>query len=220
MVPSSQFIHRRQACPHIVCREVFGKPLVAQLIEFIGRRKSDFGPTYVRDRSSGKNRVDADLRSSLGLGDLGPFREPLDAYVRGIAGSALARLSLTEPSVEPRDFQVTAFRDGDRFGAHIDTDDRLTRVRILSCVYYFAAEPRRFSGGELRLYGLPALSADGVRGFVDVMPETDTMVIFPSWLRHEVLPVRVPSGEWAHSRFTLNCWLHRAAANGVSASAS
>lgn len=41
-------------------------------------------------------------------------------------------------------------------------------------------------------------------------PETDTLVAFPSWLRHEVLPVRVPSGDWADCRFSINCWLLRA----------
>jgi SM-20-related protein len=74
--------------------------------------------------------------------------------------------------------------------------------------------PRPFTGGELRLYGFPKWATPGERAtplpYVDIEPETDTLVIFPSWLRHEVRPVRVPSGAWSHSRFTINCWIHRA----------
>jgi Rps23 Pro-64 3,4-dihydroxylase Tpa1-like proline 4-hydroxylase len=35
-------------------------------------------------------------------------------------------------------------------------------------------------------------------------------VAFPSWLRHEVLPVHVPSGKWSDCRFSINCWMLRA----------
>src|SRR2546423_5148826 len=116
-----------------------------------------------------------------------------------------------EPVVEPKEFEITAYRDGGRFGAHIDTSEKLNRVRVLSCVYYFAATPCRFSGGELRLYGFPAASSKDAAAppLVDLVPETDTLVAFPSWLRHEVLPVRVPSGAWAEGRFPFNCWIHR-----------
>ena len=51
---------------------------------------------------------------------------------------------------------------------------------------------------------------NGIPVFADIEPETDSLVAFPSWLRHEVLPVRIPSAAWADGRFTINCWLHRA----------
>jgi Rps23 Pro-64 3,4-dihydroxylase Tpa1-like proline 4-hydroxylase len=121
---------------------------------------------------------------------------------------------LVEPALEPKEFTIHGYRDGSRFGAHLDTSEQLARVRVLSCVYYFAVTPRRFSGGELRLYGLPTLSSvqnNRPPAFVDIVPETDTLVVFPSWLCHEVLPVHVPSGAWLDGRFTINCWLHRVA---------
>jgi Rps23 Pro-64 3,4-dihydroxylase Tpa1-like proline 4-hydroxylase len=61
--------------------------------------------------------------------------------------------------------------------------------------------------------------ADSPR-FIDINPDTDAMVVFPSWLRHEVLPVHVPSGAWLDRRFTINCWLHRATPRPNSAPAS
>jgi Rps23 Pro-64 3,4-dihydroxylase Tpa1-like proline 4-hydroxylase len=59
------------------------------------------------------------------------------------------------------------------------------------------SEPRSFSGGEL------TIRSSGVQ------PQGDTLVLFPSCSVHEVLPVRVPSGAFADSRFTVTGWIHR-----------
>jgi Rps23 Pro-64 3,4-dihydroxylase Tpa1-like proline 4-hydroxylase len=128
-----------------------------------------------------------------------------------IAVHALRELELFEPAVEPSEFEMCAFGNGGHFAPHIDTFETLNRLRILSCVYYFATTPRRFSGGILRLHGFPTSSSkSGLEPpIVDIMPETDSLVVFPSWLRHEVLPVEVPSKAWANGRFTINCWVHR-----------
>ncbi len=199
-------------CPHVIFRNVLGAETVAGLLDHVAARRKDFRSAVVRNRSSGLRRVDYGLRNCSYLTDLGPFEAPIKTFVHNIADQTLTQLHLVEPAVEPRDFEITVYRDGEHFGAHIDTDERLEQARILSCVYYFAATPRRFTGGELRLHGLPTLSAKkggAPAPFVDVVPETDTLIAFPSWLRHEVLPVRVPSGVWADGRFTINCWIHR-----------
>jgi SM-20-related protein len=199
-------------CPHLVWRNVLGAETVAALLDYVIAREKDFRPGVLRNRESGQTRVDYGVRNSVYLMDLGSFETPIESFVRGVAASALDALRLVEPAVAPREFELTAFGDGGRFAPHIDTDERLNRVRILSCVYYFAATPRRFGGGELRLHGLPTLSGGrdaAAPPAVDIVPETDTLVAVPSWLRHEVLPVRVPSGAWADRRFTINCWLHR-----------
>jgi len=199
-------------CPHLVFRDVLGAERIAALMHYVAARHGNFRPALIRNRLSGEKRVDASIRDNLYFNDLGAFEAPIKAFVRAITVQALDALRLVETKVEPRDLTLGAYRDGGYFGPHIDTDERIDRVRVLSCVYYFAATPRRFSGGELRLYGFPTLSAGKETGpppFVDVTPETDSMVVFPSWLRHEVLPVRVPSGTWADARFTINCWIHR-----------
>lgn len=210
-------------CPHLVFRNVLGAATVAGLLDLVAAREQDFRPGVIRNRESGQQRVDYRLQDNLHFTDLGAFETPIDIFVREIAPLALAQLHLNEPNVEPREFEIISYRDGSHFGAHIDTDERLGRVRILSCVYYFAATPRRFSGGELRIYGFPTLTARKAGGplpFVDVVPETDSLVVFPSWLRHEVLPVRVPSGAWLDGRFTINCWVHRTNPSGATTSAA
>jgi hypothetical protein len=197
--------------PHLVFRNVLGAPTVAGLLDYVAAREKDFRPAIVRNRKLGELKVNRDLRDCTYLGDLGAFEAPIKTFVRNISAEAIARLGLIEPVVEPKEFEITAYRDGGRFGAHIDTSEKLNQVRVLSCVYYFAATPRRFSGGELRLYGFPTASGKDAAApsFIDLVPETDTLVTFPSWLRHEVRPVRVPSGALADGRFTINCWIHR-----------
>jgi SM-20-related protein len=199
-------------CPHVVFEQVLGAERVAALLDHVAARRGDFRSSIIRKRRSGMRGVDPQSRKSLSLRDLGPFQGELDTVVRAIAGASLKALHIDEAAVEPGEFDLLAYRDGDYFRAHIDTFDLMDKVRVLSCVYYFATTPRRFTGGELRLYGLPKPSAGSPSEpvpHVDVAPETDTLVVFPSWLQHEVLPVRVPSGEWLESRFTLNCWIHR-----------
>jgi hypothetical protein len=199
-------------CPHVVFEQALGTGRVAALLDHVAARRDDFRPSSIRRRRSATFIVDQELRRSLSLRDLGPFESEIDAVVRSIAGAALAALHIAETAVEPRQFDLVAFRDGDYLRAHIDTTERADKVRVLSCVYYFATTPLGFTGGELRLHGFPRPSA-GSRpepaAHVDVAPDTDTLVVFPSMLRHEVLPVHVPSGAWLDSRFTLNCWLHR-----------
>jgi Rps23 Pro-64 3,4-dihydroxylase Tpa1-like proline 4-hydroxylase len=156
--------------------------------------------------------VDTQQRNHLQVRGLGAFGDQFGGFVRSVTSTMLDALHLGEPAVEPREFGVIAYRDGDYFRAHIDTFDLIHKVRVVSCVYYFAATPPRFGGGALRLHGFPKPSADGKPTpppHVDVAPESDTLVAFPAWLRHEVLPVRVPSGAWCDSRFAINCWLHR-----------
>ncbi len=200
-------------CPFLAYQNVLGAQYVAGLLDYVMARQSDFRTGVMHNRETGELVADPVQRDSVYLTDLGVFLRPIKSFVSAVAAPALRGLHLNEPKVEPTEFVITAYRDGGHIGEHIDTCERPERVRILSCVYYFAVTPRRFSGGELRLYGLPKGPAAGQpssMSFVDIEPRTDTLVIFPSWIRHRVMPVRVPSGTWADSRFTINCWMHRA----------
>jgi SM-20-related protein len=196
-------------CPHVLYRNVLGPASVAALLDYVVLHQGRFRPAPVRNRGIVQEGVDRTRRDGLLLGDLGPLRAPIEAFVRRIARDALARLGLTEPVVEPREFEISSYGDGGHFAAHLDTTDLPDRVRILSCVYYFAGSPVRFHGGELRLHGFPGSSGEGSPPIVDVVPETDTLIAFPSWLVHQILPVRVPSAAWADRRFAINCWIHR-----------
>jgi SM-20-related protein len=205
--------------PHLLYDNVFGAEAVAALLRYVAERECDFTLAEVRRRDGGRHRTDRAVRNCYRLADLGDFAGLFRARLNRIAARALRELGLFESAVEPREFEICAYGNGGHFTPHIDTFGSLKHVRILSCVYYFAVTPRRFSGGVLRLYSLPRPSAGGrLAPHADIMPETDSLVVFPSWLLHEVLPVKVPSGDWTHGRFTINCWIHRVGASAGAAS--
>jgi SM-20-related protein len=43
--------------------------------------------------------------------------------------------------------------------------------------------------------------------YTDVEPHNNSILFFPSYVLHEVLPIRCPSGAFADGRFTLNGWV-------------
>jgi SM-20-related protein len=197
-------------CPHLIFREVLGSSMVEALLTHVERHRREFRPANIRNPLTGKGLVNLRQRNCLLFRDLGPCRQAFEAFVREAAAEILCGLQLGETNVEPREFEICAYGEGSHFGAHVDTQKMADRVRVVSCIYYFASTPRAFRGGELRLHGFPLPSATKEPVFVDVAPETDTLVVFPSWLRHEVLPVHVPSGKWSDCRFSINCWMLRA----------
>ena len=143
-------------CPHLIFRKVLGADYVQSLLKYVVDRQADFRTGDMHDRLTGERFVDPKMRIASFLHDLGEFGDPIRVLVDAVAAPALKALNLIEPAVEPREFLITAYPDGGYIGEHIDTQTGPRRVRILSCVYYFAATPQRFSGGQLRLYGFPA----------------------------------------------------------------
>lgn len=108
---------------------------------------------------------------------------------------------------DPPAFEIEAVHSGDGafFHRHIDTAlGPAARFRVISAIYYYNAEPRRFSGGALRVFSIDQTQA------VTIEPEDNTMVFFPSIFIHEVLPVSVPSHAFEAGRFSVNCWINQA----------
>jgi hypothetical protein len=84
--------------------------------------------------------------------------------------------------------------------------ERLGNTPFTPCKLEFQLAAHGDGGGVLRLHSL----ADHHEApFIDIEPDFDTLVFFPSWFPHEVLPVLVPSGRFLDSRFAINCWIHR-----------
>jgi SM-20-related protein len=198
-----------QHCPHGTIHSLLGQSAVSAMLEHVVEHEADFSPGLLRKRGSPERRIDPAVLHSRVRRGLGPFQQRVETVMRAVAPIAVTRLGLIEPAVEPREFEFASYGDGGHFTLHLDTTEEAHRMRILSCVYYFAATPRRFTGGALRLHGFPSPFGAGERPIVDVTPETDMLVIFPSWMEHEVLPVHVPSGSWRDHRFSINCWIHR-----------
>lgn len=178
------------------------------LREVVGRER-EFRPATVLPAGADTPEIDERVRKALTLDDPGPIRDRFVEQLKGALPAALERLGIKPFPVGQIEMQITASGDGDYYRMHSDSDGESTRE--LSFVYFFFGEPRSFSGGELRLFDDRGVSdrahADNSRL---VSPRLDSLIMFPSHTPHELLPIRVPSGKFADSRFTINGWIHRA----------
>ncbi len=91
------------------------------------------------------------------------------------------------------------------YGKHQDTmrnpdvPGEITR-RLVTLVAYWNEEPEQFTGGEITFYHNDAS--------ISVTPKHNRVVVFPSFMLHEVNRVQLPDNA-PHSagRFSLNMWL-------------
>jgi hypothetical protein len=136
------------------------------------------------------------------------FGEALLALVCDVAQMAIARFGLQPFDIVSRDMQFTVHNDGDFYKPHRDAREGDLGHRRLTYVYYLNREPRGFEGGGLRLFDT---SRGGNRyaeqAFTKVMPQSNRLVLFPSYVWHEVEAISCRSGLYEDSRFTLNGWL-------------
>jgi SM-20-related protein len=154
--------------------------------------------------------VDPAARCALVLRDLGPVAQLLDSKLRDAAPHWAAALRSTPFVTSEVELELAAHNDGAHFTLHSDTyaREQIARGdRMLSAVYYFHRRPRAFEGGALRIHRLGAAPGDAG---LDIEPDDNSLVVFPSWGPHEVITVRCASRRFADSRFAVNCWIYRA----------
>ena len=143
---------------------------------------------------------------------LGPWKDMLRNRLRAAMPELFVGAGLKPFEVSRFELELVVYGDGAHFARHVDTmraGAPSEADRLLTGVYYFHTEPRAFSGGELRLFRFGDSGA-APGDFVDIAPEQNSLVVFPSWASHEVRPVHCPGGAYRDSRFSVNCWLERA----------
>jgi SM-20-related protein len=191
-----------------------GPELLQRLFDFAQTRREDFYTSGVGHKES--SRIDLNLRRSVTITDLGDLKKELRMRVRTALPAMLQQLGAQAFEPGRIEVQMVAHGDGAFFTEHCDTilegDDseegrKFTLHRIISAVYYFHRLPKAFTGGVLRIY--PLAGHKGSNEFIEIEPTNDTLVFFPSWFPHEVLPVSCPSGLFEDSRFAINFWVHR-----------
>lgn len=195
----------------LVFDNVLGESVVSGLLDHVAATAQRFAPAAVYERQARSGQLNLNMRDCLRSKDLGPFQEPFAGAVSERAGKAARALGLLDPDPQAAEFEICAYGDGGHFAPHMDTLSPPAPLRVLTCVYYFANRPRRFTGGELRVFPWPGRTRDAP---IDIAPETDRLVIFPSFLHHEVLPVRQVDDAWLGRRFNLTCWLCRPRSGG------
>lgn len=201
--------------PHTSLSGFLAPDLHQALLGQVLQREELFRPARV---NRGAQVVDRDMRIAATTRDLGPLLAPIEAAMMAALPEIRVQAGIGGPMPDSVELELAAHGDGAHFRAHVDVlrgpDGKLLgkddgEVRLLSAVYYFHHEPKGFSGGALRLYrmGLNAGDAgDDPGNFVDLEPEQNSLVVFPSWALHEVRPVSVPGGAFRDHRFAINCW--------------
>ena len=119
-----------------------------------------------------------------------------------------ARLGVHEPLADRFELEIGAYRDGDFFAPHWDRGDGATRVRRITTLFYFHAQPPQFSGGQLQLFDTGANGEFDRAGWTGFPPTGNTMLQFRSEAIHAVTPVHGPA-RFADSRFCLTFWAHQ-----------
>jgi len=187
---------------HAVIEDFLEPGLVQRLLDHVESSRDRFTPTTVRQADG--TRVDPASRISLGLDDLGACLEPLESRLNAIEPALRARIGMGAYDFQDIELQIAAHNDGGFFCRHSDSYKGWGIDRVISGVYYFHRQPQSFSGGALRLYPLTGA------GHVDIAPAHNSLVVFPSFVQHEVMPVACPSRDFLDSRFAVNCWFRKA----------
>ncbi len=130
-----------------------------------------------------------------------------EALLRDAFSRALPRLGMREPSRCWVELAMTAYLPGGFFAKHLD--DGRYPTRMVSFVYYFHRQPKRFSGGELLLY-----DGDGTGAFTLIEPRHNSIVFYPASGIHKVATVHGDSADFDNARFAIHGWLHRQRAAG------
>jgi SM-20-related protein len=161
--------------------------------------------------SSSTSTQDLDYRRSLVLHSFTKFSELMTSRVRKAMPEVCKALNL-KFAIGNIEAQLTAHNDGNYYKIHNDSGSPDTATRELTFVYYFYREPKPFSGGELVIYDSKIENNYYVKAdsFQKVEPRNNSIVFFPSYYMHEVLPIHCPSQAFADSRFTINGWIRRA----------
>jgi SM-20-related protein len=197
--------------PYFVHRDFLAPDERAGLLEWVLGAESLFEPSKVMTRDG--LRVDTARRNARSL-IWGPAADPWKALVtdrlRKLMPDLCVRAGMKPFEVSQIQLDLTAYEDGAHVASHRDTSSQLDPAgdKVMSAVYYFFAEPKGFEGGALRLHRL-ATDGKAARDHVEIAPEQNSLVVFPSFVNHEVTPVRSTVEGFRAARFAINCWFLR-----------
>jgi Rps23 Pro-64 3,4-dihydroxylase Tpa1-like proline 4-hydroxylase len=157
--------------------------------------------------SQGESALDYGVRRSRTLfgARLEEIWELFDGRLRGILPAVRRELGMPWFPLGEVERQLTAHGSGGFFVPHVDTGHPSVATRRVSGVYYFHARPRRFTGGELKLYDtwVTPFGTTAAGTYTTLTPVDNSIVFFPSDAFHEVCPVHCETDAFGDCRFTV-----------------
>lgn len=159
--------------------------------------------------NQGEFKPDYQLRRSRILDNVGDVAPMIGQALFQTMPRIFAALGVPPMNFRSMELQLSAHGDGDYFNTHTDNGLPDIAHRVISYVYYFHREPKRFTGGHLKLY--KTVVHEGTHSFGDLVADIDPpgngLIVFPSYIQHEVAPVQCASSSIEDQRLTLNGWL-------------
>lgn len=157
-----------------------------------------------------EDRVDYKSRRSrtLASGRLEDLGNIFDTRLRAMLPAVRQQLGIPWFPLTHVERQLRAYGRGRAFAPHVDAGDSRVYGRRISCIYSFHRTPRRFSGGELKLYDtwFTPTGSTGAGTYTLFEPIDNSLVFFPSDAFHEVCPVHPATDAFADCRFTFTIW--------------
>jgi len=110
-------------------------------------------------------------------------------------------------AIDSFETSVSTYSENQRYKWHVDRFDASTR--LISLVYYFFKEPKKFTGGNLGLTSSPVSKGNTIEelneNYLEVKPINNLAVVFGSNTPHCVLPSNVENEEYI--RYSANIWI-------------
>lgn len=184
----------------------------ARLLAFALAREPDFVTSSVTRPDEDPSGAYLELRRSRTLYDLAEVWDLFEGPITRLLPYVRRELDVPWFSLHHIERQLTVHGPGDHFTLHTDAGGPDTDTRMISAVYYFNREPRRFSGGALRLFDTVDRGGviEPVATHTEIAPLDNRLVVFRSDAFHEVRPVEAESLDFADQRFTVVFWARKA----------
>jgi SM-20-related protein len=192
--------------PYYIKENFFGPALINQLLEYTVENQTHFEASTM---GPGDGVLNPKYRVSSILRDFGSLKQEIKSRFKTVFQEAIESLRMHPFQLYGTEREIVAHANGAFYNRHIDTATSSSEVsvRVLTAVYYFHAQPKKFQGGDLRL--LPLRSSADETNYLDIEPINDRLLLFPSWVPHQVMPVVSESVDFKDSRFAINCWYHK-----------
>jgi Rps23 Pro-64 3,4-dihydroxylase Tpa1-like proline 4-hydroxylase len=150
-----------------------------------------------------------EYRHALVLSELSNIGELIWRRIQPFLPEVWSQLQLESGSPTLLETELLAHNHGHFSSVHRDNLQPHTTNRQISWLYYFYQDPPLFSGGELLLYDRSPESGDEpvTQPSQAIAPQHNSIIFFPSWCWHALMPVYCSSQAFEHSQFILKGWI-------------
>ena len=203
---------RLRAAPYVQMTDFLGPAEHRRLLDHVLAHQEEFAESGIVGADGQLGVLDHGARRSRTLANarVEEIWEMFERRLAGILPAVRRELGMPWFPVAKVERQLTAHARGGFFVPHTDVGAPVVAGRRISAVYYFHTSPRRFTGGDLKLYDtwVTPLGSTGAGTHTTLAPTDNSIVFFPSDVFHEVCPVQADTDAFGDGRFSVTIWFH------------